>query len=265
MLEPRVPKVTIFGIVALLVVGVGTIALAMGTFGRRLSAPFHLLPTGSLTSAALTGGGLNSSETPADSNKDTDHDGLSDAAEIQIYGTSPFLDDADSDGESDRFEIEHGTDPNCPKGVDCRATAFSTDRGLQTQTQTQALYDASIVSKLSEKGMAGFTDATSIRNLLRQSGMSEEVLKQFDDETLVKLVAQGSVGAQSPSPGFQPPSPAERGEGEGSSQKLPENPSVESIRQLLTAAGLDKEVLAKFSDEQLVKLYQDTLKEVNNK
>ena len=254
MNQARTSRVTILGIVILACIGVGTLTLAMGTFGRRLSAPFHLLPAGSLTPAGLMQVGANPADALARSDKDTDHDGLSDAAEIQIYGTSPFLEDTDSDAESDKFEIEHGTDPNCPKGADCRAAAFSTDRGLQTQTQTQALYDASIVSKLSEKGMVGFTDATSIRNLLRQSGMSEEVLKQFDDETLLKIVAQGQTD------GAAPPATAQK-----PSSQLPENPSPESIRQLLISAGLDNETLAKFSDEQLVKLYQDTLKDVNKK
>lgn len=42
---------------------------------------------------------------------DTDEDGLSDADEIQLYGTDPLLKDTDSDGVSDAKEIELGTDP----------------------------------------------------------------------------------------------------------------------------------------------------------
>lgn len=42
---------------------------------------------------------------------DTDEDGLSDADEIQLYGTDPLLKDTDSDGVSDAREIELGTNP----------------------------------------------------------------------------------------------------------------------------------------------------------
>lgn len=42
---------------------------------------------------------------------DTDEDGLSDADEIQLYGTNPLLKDTDSDGVSDSKEIELGTNP----------------------------------------------------------------------------------------------------------------------------------------------------------
>jgi len=45
-------------------------------------------------------------------NTDTDGDTISDADEVLIYGTSPTSDDTDLDRIPDRYEIDHGLDPN---------------------------------------------------------------------------------------------------------------------------------------------------------
>jgi hypothetical protein len=43
---------------------------------------------------------------------DTENDGLTDGAEVNIYGTSPLLSDTDSDGLSDGAEVNtYGTSP----------------------------------------------------------------------------------------------------------------------------------------------------------
>jgi hypothetical protein len=47
-------------------------------------------------------------------NSDSDHDGLDDGEEINIYGTDPLDSDTDNDGYDDESEIEHNTDPLDP-------------------------------------------------------------------------------------------------------------------------------------------------------
>ena len=47
----------------------------------------------------------------SDATRDTDGDGLSDALEIHVHGTSPFLADTDGDGVQDGLEIAWGSDP----------------------------------------------------------------------------------------------------------------------------------------------------------
>ena len=47
----------------------------------------------------------------SDATRDTDGDGLSDALEIHVYGTSPFLADTDGDGIPDGREVAWGLDP----------------------------------------------------------------------------------------------------------------------------------------------------------
>lgn len=47
----------------------------------------------------------------ADASRDTDDDGIPDAVEQYVYGTSPMQTDTDGDGVSDSMEIVSGTDP----------------------------------------------------------------------------------------------------------------------------------------------------------
>ncbi len=47
----------------------------------------------------------------SDATRDTDGDGLSDALEIHVYGTSPFFADTDGDGIPDGREVAWGLDP----------------------------------------------------------------------------------------------------------------------------------------------------------
>ena len=46
---------------------------------------------------------------------DSDHDGLPDIWEVQIFHTDPFKADSDGDGFSDGTEVRYGFDPNNPK------------------------------------------------------------------------------------------------------------------------------------------------------
>ena len=47
-------------------------------------------------------------------NTDTDGDGLTDADELNLYGTDPILADTDGDGINDGEEVNLGTDPPSP-------------------------------------------------------------------------------------------------------------------------------------------------------
>ncbi len=50
---------------------------------------------------------------------DDDLDGISNYEETNVHNTSPYLSDSDSDGLSDKYEIDTGTDPLCPSGQEC--------------------------------------------------------------------------------------------------------------------------------------------------
>jgi len=141
--------------------------------------------------------------------KDTDRDGLSDYDELNIYKTSPYLEDTDSDGFKDGEEIKKGFDPNCPQGRTCTETGLIEESG----------------------GGQASTAPASANNVLNN------LLNQF--------------GAAKPS------APTNSGSADLSSGQLDvfENIDAASLRQLLIKAGMQKEVLDKISDAELMKSY----------
>jgi len=119
--------------------------------------------------------------------KDTDGDGLNDYEESLVYQTSPYLPDSDSDGVDDKSELAKGDDPNCPIGKDCG--------GLAGAIEAQATFSATAAAELSEQEKAAlqqFMNPTpdQIRQLLIQSGIKAEDIKDIDDATLLELYRQ---------------------------------------------------------------------------
>src|SRR3989338_9738808 len=235
MLQKRWHSAAGFGLVILM--GLGIFVLALTTLPERLQAPFGLTPARTLADASFA---ADSPEALLAQTKDTDHDGIPDVQELQVYKTSPFLEDSDSDGFRDKEEIETGNDPNCPKGKDCRALAFPSTREVEHQNLLKQLYESSAVLELSKKGVPGISDPASIRNLLRQAEMSEDMLAQLSDEALQKLFEEAATqggateGLSFEAPKDSPSSPAQ--------SSLPVNPSPQEIRDLLLNAGMDKEL-----------------------
>jgi len=145
---------------------------------------------------------LSPSETIKLQTTDTDKDGLSDYDEIYVYKTSPFLEDSDSDGFSDKQEVSNGTDPNCPQGQTCRATDFTP---TATTTATSDLVSSDLTSALDttdtansptasstleEKVMAGVmsgnADTAVLRKLLLDNGVAQKDLDKISDADLLK-------------------------------------------------------------------------------
>lgn len=121
---------------------------------------------------------------------DTDGDGLSDYDEINIYGTSPYLEDTDSDGISDYDEIMRGSDPLCPEGKNCLGTGdYYSDTNI-TPTSTEMALDGGIglddadVSKFEQMAL-GSISALELRSLLVENGADIEILNQISDEDLL--------------------------------------------------------------------------------
>ena len=121
--------------------------------------------------------------------KDTDGDGLSDFDELYVYKTSMYLADSDSDGYSDKEEIDNGFDPNCPKGQDCRTTTGDAqlttgDAQLTTGDAQQPVDDNYLPTDTTEQ-FKGLT-ATELRQMILASGsMSQEQLDGIADEQLM--------------------------------------------------------------------------------
>jgi hypothetical protein len=140
----------------------------------------------------------NNSLTPEDAQRtsDTDKDGLTDWDELNLYKTSPYLEDTDSDKLNDKQEIDAGKNPNCPEGRTCTslpstassATSSSTPdiyssgtTAPSTQTTTNTA-DSSDLKQLFSENM----DVATLRELLISQGMKKADLDKIGDEKLMQ-------------------------------------------------------------------------------
>jgi len=185
------------GFVLLLVFGILVVGLGMLQMRNTIYNPF------AIQFSVLEEEGLVNDFEGRLKNLDTDHDGLMDWDELNIYSTSPYLSDTDSDGIEDKQEIDHDMDPLCPKGQDCGAVEYI-EEGITTSTlevgsspllgNVEDVYDVGVDSGVlaDENGENMYTQALtnvdSLRNLLLTTGeISQEELEKIDDATLMRM------------------------------------------------------------------------------
>lgn len=156
-----------------------------------------------------------------DRSKDSDKDGLSDWDELNLYKTSPYLEDSDGDGLFDKAEIDAGGDPNCPLGKDCASGAIL--GGDEALVEEAAGDETSNVS-LPESGL-GLDLSASLATSSAETANSGETAADSQD---MEALLQGTVD------------PA-------------------TLRQMLISYGMSQDVLDKISDEQLMASFKDIL------
>lgn len=126
---------------------------------------------------------------------DTDQDEINDYEELQFFTTSPYLPDTDSDGKTDKQEIDAGTDPLCPEGQRCAVS----ETNLTTSSQGIApvlgqqtgigqnpgdVAPPSVLESLNSLS----NNPAALRDLMLRSGsISKEELDKVDDATLLEL------------------------------------------------------------------------------
>jgi len=177
--------------------------------------------------------------------KDTDGDGLMDYDELNIYSTSPYLADSDSDGISDKEEIDTGHDPNCP-GTD---TCFRTDTaGL---SQTFSATDAQNI-------LSANSDPQVLREVLIKNGFPKDQLDAISDADLVATYQQALAG--------QTPNQASTDLSQTNITSIDDLKSLTGaqIRQLMIEQGADASVLASISDEELKTMFLTKLNSPSN-
>ncbi|MFH1146052.1 MAG: hypothetical protein V1707_03775 [bacterium] len=170
------------------------------------------------------------------SKQDTDGDGLSDFEELYGYKTSPYIEDTDSDGVSDGAEVKANSDPLCPAGKNC----FDMATGSVTAEEQNI--------EQPDKDYRNLT-VTEIKELLIQSGASAESVNKLSDEQLVenyKKAFDQLAGQTAAGQGILP---------DDLSKATPDQ-----IKMFLKAQGATDEQLKAYNDEQLQKLFQETLK-----
>lgn len=208
----RGQKIAAAGLAVFAILAIG---LWVAQFKKSISGQFVYKETGGEEINALTED-ENSAE--ALRGKDTDSDGLSDWDELNVYRTSPYLEDSDSDGFTDKKELDSGNDPNCPNGRNCAGTGLV--EGDKEVTQAE---DAN------SNPLAGENSTSD--NLLNILGGS----------------LQGQTGAATGSAST------------GMEGVLSGAADAAGLRKMLLDAGMDKNLLDKLSDDDLMKAYQEML------
>lgn len=197
---PRKQKIAVF------ILALGAIVIVVfwaWQFNTRLASPFKS-PIDNQKNTAVSPNLTDATSTVIDlHNVDTDHDGLSDYDEINIYHTSPYLEDTDSDGIPDGVEVKNSTDPNCPTGKVCNGINDTTAASSTLATSTGAAPTSVNIPALSipadvasssqqaiQDAISGKADATTLRQLLITSGADKAMLDQISDADLMASYQQ---------------------------------------------------------------------------
>ncbi len=177
----------------LMVCGIIAIVLSIVQVRRTLNRPF----TASLSEFIAFQRTLG----PSDAEKeqklketDTDGDGISDWSELNVYHTSPYLADSDSDGIPDNIEIARGTDPNCAEGQTCDSAFGAT--ATASSTVTADSLGATAPTAQAGDASAGVPprDPAAIRQFLKMRGMSDTELGQYSDDALLQAYDSAAYG-----------------------------------------------------------------------
>jgi hypothetical protein len=93
----------------------------------------------------------------------------------------------------DKVEIERGQDPNCPIGKDCTGSLLTNPSAAATNSPEASAAVSGLISQptVTSSGDIGLgsllpADATSLRQVLLESGMDQAMLDQFSDEELLE-------------------------------------------------------------------------------
>lgn len=189
-------------ILFLAVAGVFVFAFGALSFNKNVKKPFLL--------KSINLDAILDQDKALDITKDTDLDGLTDFDELNLYFTSAYLEDTDSDGKLDSEEIETGTDPNCPEGKECgveprivESDEFDLfgDLGIEQDLQS-FLFENEVApdNSLNLLDSAGAVRADlppeEIRAILRAGGIEDEMLKNLSDSDIAVIYQESLKSLQ---------------------------------------------------------------------
>jgi len=184
-------------VAGLTVFGIFIIVFWAAGMRNNISRPFAVKQVEDATQTACIGGDCASSKEQLSKITDTDGDGLSDWDELNIYFTSPYIEDSDSDGLGDGAEVRAGQNPNCPSGQDCGQATASAGTSVEADSDAAAVDDEPVFEDIYltpdqvqqnegdlNKLFGGQADPAVLRKLLLESGAEKDLLDQMTDEQL---------------------------------------------------------------------------------
>lgn len=232
----------------LVIVGIATFVFSIFQITETIDSPFKPKNSEVSETAFLTDASQEE-EIVQLKTKDTDNDGLNDFDELYIYKTSPYVRDSDSDGLLDDFEIESGSDPNCPKDQNCQISQV-------TPLEKASINDQGTIS--SEDLRTTLKDMGAPANLV--DTMDDATLKQVYEQTLAETgLTTDQVTGKSPS-NLEELVPADTSSQAITIEAL-QSMTATQLRELLKQSGIDEATLSQVDDASLEAIYQQSLGE----
>ncbi len=225
-----------------------------GSIGKPFSSVLSAKNTNSESEQCADGNCQNS--VGSQSMIDTDSDGLLDYEELTIHKTSPYLEDSDSDGMDDKYEVDMGYDPNCP-GKDFCFTTGSTDGENSVQSIVPTFQ-----STVPTTGVTT-PNVSVIRDIFKASGIPEDELNKLTDEQILTLYDQMVASQTGETADSSSASSGSDSTASGSVDDL-KNLTGAQIRELLIAQGLPESVLTGISDDDLKTMFLSQLESQMN-
>lgn len=192
--------------------------------------------------------------------QDTDNDGLSDYAELYVYGSSPYLFSSASDGVSDGEKVKEGLNPNCPKNQTCSVPTVAVGTNTDSTATTDNTNSDSSVS------------ASFLRQALISAGAPADTVNNASDTVIYNLYQQaignGTINTNSSTTNANTSSANTNlnssSSNSSTSTSVPTVSDLQSmtpaqIRSLLTQNGVDATTLNKVDDTTLNAIFQQAL------
>ncbi|MFA6391706.1 MAG: hypothetical protein WCW66_03040 [Patescibacteria group bacterium] len=247
-IDSRKRQNIIFG--ALLFVGSSALILGIFQISKTITSPLAGSDYQDVDDSTLVNDDPDYQQLVFLKGKDTDQDGLNDYDELNIYETSPYVADSDSDNISDKEELDSGNDPNCPKGKTCVITTAETDPTANSNNNSGAT--------------APEISSAELRATLKEIGAPANIVDAMDDATLRSVyqetVIDTGIDLDDLTGNTNSGAPTESAGQEITVDALQKLDAAQ-IRQLLISSGISESELSQVDDETLVLLYSQVLQE----
>lgn len=256
----------------------GVLAIALGVLNlKRLIGPARGQPNANVPAIPSTREEFEQQQRTVLEGLDTDRDGINDLTELEWTKTSPFLADSDSDGKTDKEEVDAGEDPNCPRGTTC-GPAVQPEASERSALPQLEFPDAGSLEQPptlpAAAGGGAALDPKALRAALERQGVSRRILDQLTDAQLIAsygtmLQTVGQLPSGAPSPASEVLRSAFAGALGGNAsgspsflgQALPSTPPA--VRQFLLAGGFPKQQLDQLDDVTIMRIWEQVVAKMN--